>query len=108
MQAHSRVNEDYRKDSESDLLISFSETIVQALTDAQYIDDAAVAQKLSWILGLPHFHHHEKRSVTKTASSISLSKQGLHPSPSFVINSLSRRGLKSFFSLFVFLYLSNR
>ncbi|CAF1226295.1 unnamed protein product [Adineta ricciae] len=74
-------------------LAFLSQTIVQALIDAQYLDDTAHAQKLSWILGLPHFHHHEKRSVTKTASSISLTKQGLHASPSFVISSLSRRGL---------------
>ena len=67
--------------------------MVQALTDARYITRFADAQKLSGILGLPHFHHHEKRGVTKTASSVSLSKQGLHPSASFVINSLSRRGL---------------
>lgn len=67
--------------------------MVQALTDAEFISIVDDAQKLSWILGLPHFHHHEKRGVTKTASSVSLSKQGLHPSPSFVINSLSRRGL---------------
>ncbi len=73
----------------------YSELIVQSLIDAKYIDDSENAQKLSWILGLPHFHHHEKRSVTKTASSISLSKQGLHPSPSFIINNLSRRGMNS-------------
>ncbi|UJR30669.1 hypothetical protein I4U23_018193 [Adineta vaga] len=72
-------------------LSQISQTIVQALIDAQYIDDTSNAQKLSRILGLPHFHHHEKRSVTKTASSISLTKQGLHPSPSFVINNLLRR-----------------
>jgi hypothetical protein len=72
------------------------ELVVQALLDSQYLDDTAHAQKLSCILGLPHFHHHEKRSVTKTASSISLSKQGLHPSPSFVINNLIRRGWNSF------------
>jgi len=85
------------------------ETIVQALLDAQYLNDQDSAQKLSWILGLPHFHHHEKRSVTKTASSISLSKQGLHPSPSFIINNLSRPGFYSFFFLIYFLsYLFNR
>jgi hypothetical protein len=78
------------------------ELIVQALLDAQYLDDTAHAQKLSCILGLPHFHHHEKRSVTKTASSISLSKQGLHPSPSFVINNLIRRGWNSFLPLVLF------
>ena len=71
------------------------ETIVQGLFDAQFIDDSDLAQKLVWILGLPHFHHHEKRSVTKTASSISLSKQGLHPSPSFVMSNLARRGSSS-------------
>jgi hypothetical protein len=71
----------------------FLEILVQALTDAGYINNMDDAQKLNCILGLPHFHHHEKRSVTKTASSISLSKQGLHPSPSFIINNLSRRGL---------------
>ena len=72
------------------------ETIVQGLFDARYIEDSDLAQKLVWILGLPHFHHHEKRSVTKTASSISLSKQGgLHPSPSFVMSNLSRRGQSS-------------
>jgi hypothetical protein len=76
-------------------LFFYSELIVQSLIDAKYIDDSENAQKLSWILGLPHFHHHEKRSVTKTASSISLSKQGLHPSPSFIINNLSRRGMNS-------------
>jgi len=69
------------------------EMIVQGLIDKGYIDDVDNAQKLSWILGLPHFHHHEKRSVTKTASSISLSKQGLPTSPSFIISNLSRRGL---------------
>lgn len=70
----------------------YLEIIVQALIDANYIDDVDNAQKLARIVGLPHFHHHEKRSVTKTASSVSLSKQGLHPSPSFIINHLSRRG----------------
>jgi hypothetical protein len=78
-------------------LFFYLELIVQSLVDAKYIDNSDYAQKLSWILGLPHFHHHEKRSVTKTASSISLSKQGLHPSPSFIINNLSRRGMNSFF-----------
>ena len=79
--------------------------MVQALTDARYINNTKDAQKLSWILGLPHFHHHEKRSVTKTASSVSLSKQGLHASPSFVINNLSRRGLLFIFSsLFIDLF----
>jgi hypothetical protein len=87
------------------LLVFFSlELIVQALTDAHYIDNVDDAQKLNWILGLPHFHHHEKRSVTKTASSISLTKQGIHPSPSFIINSLSRRGLNSFSQSLIFLY----
>lgn len=80
--------------------------IVQGLIDKGYIDDVDNAQKLSWILGLPHFHHHEKRSVTKTASSISLSKQGLHTSSSFVISNLSRRGsihdLCLFYSLLLF------
>ena len=66
--------------------------MIQGLLDAQYLDDTIIAQKLLWILNLPHFHHHEKRSVTKTASSISLTKQGMHPSASFVMNSLSRRG----------------
>jgi hypothetical protein len=67
------------------------ETIVQGLFDARYIEDSDLAQKLVCILGLPHFHHHEKRSVTKTASSISLTKQGaLHPSPSFVMSNLKR------------------
>ncbi|CAF1042986.1 unnamed protein product [Adineta steineri] len=76
-------------------LTGLSQQIVQSLIDAKYIDDNAIAQKLSWILGLPHFHHHEKRSVTKTASSISLSKQGLHPSPSFVMNTLLQRNDES-------------
>ena len=89
-------------------LISFLEIMVQAMTDAQYIDSAANAQKLNWILGLPHFHHHEKRSVTKTASSVSLSKQGLHPSPSFVINSLTRRGLYHLSQSFIALSSLNR
>jgi hypothetical protein len=89
-------------------LYSFLETIVQALVDAQYILDSSNAEKLSWILGLPHFHHHEKRSVTKTASSISLTKQGLHPSPSFVINNLTRRGIHSLLLLNLSFYLSNR
>jgi len=75
-----------------DFLFIYLEIIVQALIDAKYIADETNAQKLSRILGLPHFHHHEKRSVTKTASSISLSKQGLHQSPSFIINNLSRPG----------------
>ena len=61
------------------------------------------AQKLSRILSLPHFHHHEKRSVTKTASSISLSKQG-HSSKSKFYYQLtfytSRFGSISFFSSF--------
>ncbi|CAF3242289.1 unnamed protein product [Rotaria socialis] len=71
---------------------NLSQTMVQALIDANYIDDVDNAQKLLRILGLPHFHHHEKRSVMKTASSVSLTKQqGLHPSPSFVINHLSKR-----------------
>jgi hypothetical protein len=68
------------------------ETIVQSLIDSDYFQDQNCAQKLLWILGLPHFHHHEKRSVMKTASSLSLSRQGLHPSPSFVMNNLNRRG----------------
>ncbi|CAM4747455.1 unnamed protein product [Rotaria magnacalcarata] len=73
-------------------LANLSQTMVQALIDANYIDDVDNAQKLLRILGLPHFHHHEKRSVMKTASSVSLTKQqGIHPSPSFVINHLSRR-----------------
>jgi hypothetical protein len=71
----------------------FSETIVQALIDKEYFQDASYAQKLNWILGLPHFHHHEKRSVTKTASSVSLSKQGLHASPGFLMSNPNRRGL---------------
>ncbi len=58
--------------------------------DAEYFQDSNYAQKLVWILGLPHFHHHEKRSVMKTASSVSLSRQGLHPSPSSVM--INRRG----------------
>ncbi|CAF0929588.1 unnamed protein product [Rotaria sordida] len=72
-------------------LTAISQTIGQALIDSNYIDDVDKAQKIVWILGLPHFHHHEKRSVMKTASSVSLSKQGLHQSPSFIINHLSRR-----------------
>ncbi|UJR15917.1 hypothetical protein I4U23_002838 [Adineta vaga] len=67
-------------------LATISQTIVQSMIEANYFQNSAHAQKLVWILGLPHFHHHEKRSVTKTASSVSISKQGLHPSPSFVIN----------------------
>jgi len=78
-------------------ILFYLESIVKALIDDEYIDGTINAQKLSWILGLPHFHHHEKRSVTKTASSISLTKQGLHPSPSFVINNLMRRGLFYYF-----------
>jgi hypothetical protein len=66
--------------------------------DIKYFQESTHADKLGWILGLPHFHHHEKRSVTKTASSLSLSKQGLHPSPSFVMNNLNRRGS------FIFVY----
>ncbi len=99
------VNSKERNDFSKNLLVFFSlELIVQALTDAHYIDNVDDAQKLNWILGLPHFHHHEKRSVTKTASSISLTKQGIHPSPSFIINSLSRRGLNSFSQSLIFLY----
>ena len=69
------------------------EFMVQSLFDEKFIENPQDAQKLLWVLGLPHFHHHEKRSVTKTASSISLTKQGLHPSASFVMNSSTRRGL---------------
>lgn len=69
-----------------------SESIVQALYEKNYISDPEAASKLIGILGLPHFHHHEKRSVTKNASAISLTKQGLHPSASFIINNLNRRG----------------
>jgi hypothetical protein len=83
----------------------YLETIVQALIDAKYISDETNAQKLSRILGLPHFHHHEKRSVTKTASSISLSKQGLHQSPSFIINNLLRPGWHLFLQLLSFSFL---
>ncbi|CAF2512655.1 unnamed protein product [Rotaria sp. Silwood2] len=72
-------------------LTALSQTIAQALIDSNYLDDVDKAQKVACILGLPHFHHHEKRSVMKTASSVSLSKQSLHPSPSFVINHLLRR-----------------
>jgi len=71
--------------------------------DSNYFQDNTYAQKLGWILGLPHFHHHEKRSVTKTASSVSLSKQGLHPSPSIAMINLTRRGLLIiFFVLFYY------
>ncbi|CAF0827165.1 unnamed protein product [Adineta steineri] len=75
-------------------LATVSQAIVQSLDDSKYIENSSYAQKLVCILGLPHFHHYEKRSVTKTASSVSLSKQGLHPSPSFIINNnlgLNRR-----------------
>ncbi|CAF4408175.1 unnamed protein product, partial [Adineta steineri] len=75
-------------------LATVSQAIVQSLADSKYIENSSYAQKLVCILGLPHFHHYEKRSVTKTASSVSLSKQGLHPSPSFIINNnlgLNRR-----------------
>ncbi len=90
--------------------ISFLDTIVQSLIDSEYFHDSNYAQKLVWILGLPHFHHHEKRSVTKTASSLSLSKQGLHPSPSFVINNLIRHGLIIIVGLIslVFFFFSRR
>ncbi|CAF1474126.1 unnamed protein product [Adineta ricciae] len=74
-------------------LPTISQAIVQSMIEKNYFQSTAHAQKLVWILGLPHFHHHEKRSVTKTASSVSLSRQGLHPSPSFVINNnLNRPG----------------
>jgi hypothetical protein len=75
--------------------------------DSNYFQDYTYAQKLGWILGLPHFHHHEKRGVTKTASSVSLSKQGLHPSPSFVMNNLTRRGLLINFLLYFIIFLFN-
>lgn len=80
--------------------------MIQGLIDAQYLDDPLIAQKLLWILNLPHFHHHEKRSVMKTASSISLTKQGIHQSASFVMNNLSRRGqlkrkIETFFKCFL-------
>src|SRR5271163_3129181 len=86
------VNLNERNDFLENLLGFFLEIVVQALTDAHHIDNEDYAQKLNWILGLPHFHHHEKRSVTKTASSLSLSRQGLHPSPSLIMNNLNRRG----------------
>ncbi|CAF2809048.1 unnamed protein product [Rotaria sp. Silwood2] len=72
-------------------LPTVSQTIAQSLLDSNYFDNPTYAQKLVCILGLPHFHHYEKRSATKTASSINLSKQGLHPSASFVMNNLNRR-----------------
>lgn len=58
----------------------------------KFFTDGNDAQRLVTILGLPHFHHHEKHSVTKTASAISLSKQGLHPSASFLVQNPLRRG----------------
>lgn len=67
------------------------EIVVQTLIDKHVINDENDASKLNWIISLPHFHHHEKRSVTKTASAISLSKQGLQTNRSFVINPLLRR-----------------
>jgi len=81
------------------------ETIVQSLIDSKYFEDSTYAQKLAWILGLPHFHHHEKRSVTKNASSLSLSKQGLHPSPSFIFNNLNPPGLIIIFYYLFFIFL---
>ncbi|CAF4570375.1 unnamed protein product [Rotaria sp. Silwood1] len=72
-------------------LPTVSQTITQSLLDSNYFDNPTYAQKLVCILGLPHFHHYEKRSATKTASSINLSKQGLHPSASFIMNNLNRR-----------------
>ena len=81
-----------------------SETIGQALITENYFPDAKDAQKLVTILGLPHFHHHEKHSVTKTASAISLSKQGLPASASFLLNHPLRRGSSlSFHTLHSFL-----
>jgi hypothetical protein len=80
------------------------ETIAQSLIDKKYFQDTIYAEKLVLILGLPHFHHHEKRSVTKTASSISLSKQGTNPSPSFIGVNSTRRGLIQFY-LFSFIIL---
>jgi hypothetical protein len=83
------------------LINYFLETIAQSLIDAEYFDDSAYAQKLVWILGLPHFHHHEKRSVTKTASSVSLSKQGLPQGSNLFINNLNRRGSNIIFCFLV-------
>ncbi|CAF0778311.1 unnamed protein product [Rotaria sordida] len=72
-------------------LPTISQTIAQSLLDSNYFGNPIDAQKLVCILGLPHFHHYEKRTATKTASSINLSKQGLQPSPSFVMNTLNPR-----------------
>ncbi|CAF0933984.1 unnamed protein product [Didymodactylos carnosus] len=70
---------------------NLAQAIAQALVDNQYLDDLTKAQKLTWILGLPHFHHHEKRSVTKTASSVSLSRTGLQPTNSITMTNLVGR-----------------
>ncbi|CAF1157492.1 unnamed protein product, partial [Didymodactylos carnosus] len=68
---------------------SLAQTVAQALMDKEYFTDVSNAQKLARILTLPHFHHHEKRSVTKTASAVSLAKSSglIHASTSFVIHS---------------------
>ncbi|CAF3407654.1 unnamed protein product [Rotaria socialis] len=56
-------------------LLAVSQIISQSLLDSDYFDNIGAAERLLYILGLPHFHHYEKRSVTKNASTVSLSKQ---------------------------------
>ncbi|CAF1623715.1 unnamed protein product, partial [Rotaria magnacalcarata] len=72
-------------------LLAISQIISQSLLDSDYFDNIEVAERLLYILGLPHFHHYEKRSVTKNASSVYLSKQGVISSSTFVMNNLNRR-----------------
>lgn len=86
------------------LILFILEIISQSLLDSNYLDDATNAQKIFNIIGLPHFHHHEKRSAIKTASSVSLSRQGLPKSPSFVMNNPTRLGLIIFVLKWILLF----
>ena len=53
-----------------------SESMSQSLMEKHFFSNENDQQKLNWILSLPHFHHHEKSSVTKNVSSVSLTRLG--------------------------------